>query len=320
MIRIGLMGYGNLARGVERAIGQNQDMALAAVFTRRAPGSLVLSTPKVPVLRAEEAEHWAGALDVMILCGGSARDLPAMTPKLARFFHVIDSFDTHARIPDHFAAVQKAAADSGHLALISAGWDPGLFSLARLCFEAVLPGGKTYTFWGEGVSQGHSDAIRRIPGVADGWQYTVPVPQALERIRRGEEPELSPREMHTRRCVVAAEEGADREAIARAIQTMPHYFADYDTSVEFVTQEELARNHSALPHGGRVIRSAEGQTMEFSLELASNPQFTGSILASCARAVHRMAARGVTGAITMADIPPADLSPLSHREILSRIL
>lgn len=319
MIRIGIMGYGNLAKGVERAISQNQDMELAAVFTRRDPRSLALSTPGVPVLRAEDAERWEGMLDVMILCGGSAQDLPAMTPAMARRFHVIDSFDTHALIPTHFAAVQEAAAESGHLALISAGWDPGLFSLARLYFDAVLPRGQTYTFWGEGVSQGHSDAIRRIPGVADGRQYTVPVPEAVERIRRGEEPELSPREMHTRRCFVAAEDGADRDAVIRAIRTMPHYFADYDTTVEFVTQEELVRHHSGLPHGGRVIRSAEGQTMEFSLQLASNPQFTGAVLAACARAVHRMAARGAVGTITMADIPPADLSPLSREELLSRI-
>ena len=320
MIRIGIMGYGNLAKGVEQAIGRNPDMELSAVFTRRDPGSLALSAPGIPVLRADAAEHWADTLDVMVLCGGSAEDLPAMTPRLARRFHVVDSFDTHARIPDHFAAVQEAAADSGHLALISAGWDPGLFSLARLCFEAFLPTGKTYTFWGAGVSQGHSDAIRRIPGVADGRQYTLPVPEALERIRRGEEPELTPREMHTRRCFVAAEEGADRAAITRAIRTMPHYFADYDTTVEFVTQEELILHHSGIPHGGRAIRSAEGQTMEFSLDLASNPRFTGAVLAACARAVARMAARGTSGAITMADVPPMALSPLSREELLSRIL
>lgn len=320
MIRIGIMGYGNLARGAEQAIGQSPDLALAAVFTRRDPAAISILTPNVPVLSMAEAKQWAGSIDVMLLCGGSAKDLPVMTPTMARHFHVIDSFDTHARIPDHFAAVDAAASESGHLALISAGWDPGLFSLARLCFDALLPRGKTYTFWGEGVSQGHSDAIRRIPGVADGRQYTVPVSEALARIRRGEEPELSPREMHTRRCFVVAEEGADRDAITRAIRTMPHYFADYDTTVDFVTAEELRQHHSGLPHGGRVIRSVGGQTMEFSLDLASNPQFTGSVLASCARAVARMASRGITGGITMADIPPIDLSPLSREELLARIL
>lgn len=320
MIRIGIMGYGNLAKGVELAIGQSPDLELAAVFTRRNPAAISILTPNVPVLSMAEAKQWAGSIDVMLLCGGSAKDLPAMTPTMARHFHVIDSFDTHARIPDHFAAVDAAASESGHLALISAGWDPGLFSLARLCFDAILPRGKTYTFWGEGVSQGHSDAIRRIPGVADGRQYTVPVPEALARIRRGEEPELSPREMHTRRCFVVAEEGADRVAIAQAIRTMPHYFADYDTAVDFVTAEELRQHHSGLPHGGRVIRSVGEQTMEFSLNLASNPQFTGSVLVSCARAVARMASRGITGAVTMADIPPIDLSPLSREELLARIL
>ena len=298
MIKIGIVGYGNLAKGVECAIRQNPDMELKAVFTRRDPASVKIMTPDVPVLTLSDAQNWKDQIDVMILCGGSATDLPKMTPEFARNFNVIDSFDTHAKIREHFAAVNEAASASGHVAFISVGWDPGLFSLNRLYASAILPEGRDYTFWGKGVSQGHSDAVRRIPGVLDCRQYTIPVPEAMDRVRSGENPQLSTREKHTRYCYVVAEEGADKAAIENAIKTMPNYFADYDTTVEFISMEEMRQNHSGLPHGGSVIRSGVTgwngecrQTIEYKLTLDSNPQFTASVLVSYARAAMRMKAR-----------------------------
>jgi len=327
MIRLGIVGYGNLAKGVECAIRQNQDMTLVAVFTRRDPASVQILTPDVPVLPLAEAKNYQDKIDVMILCGGSAKDLPAMTPEFAKTFNVVDSFDTHANIPAHFAAVDAAAKESGHIAFISVGWDPGLFSLNRLYAAAVLPQGKDYTFWGKGVSQGHSDAVRRLPGVVDCRQYTIPVPEALDRVRRGENPELTTREKHTRLCYVVAEEGADKAAIAQAIKTMPNYFADYDTTVEFISMEEMRRDHSGLPHGGSVIRSGvtgwngeNRQTIEYKLTLDSNPQFTSSVLVACARAAMKMKGRGITGCQTIFDAAPADLSPLSREELLAHTL
>ena len=327
MIRIGIVGYGNLARGVECAIRQNPDMCLAAVFTRRDPSSVKILTPHVPVVSLNETENWKDKIDLMILCGGSATDLPKMTPALAKDFHVIDSFDTHANIPAHYTAVDAAASESGHIALISLGWDPGLFSVNRLYASAVLPQGKDYTFWGKGVSQGHSDAIRRIPGVLDARQYTIPVPEALDRVRSGEAPELTTREKHTRYCYVVAEEGADKAAIENAIKTMPNYFADYDTTVEFISMEQLQKDHAGLPHGGNVIRTGitgwngeSHQTIEYKLTLDSNPQFTASVLVACARAAMRMHSRGVTGCRTIFDIAPADLTILSREEILAHML
>ena len=327
MIRLGIVGYGNLARGVECAIRQNPDMELVAVFTRRDPASVSILTPDVPVLKISEAEAWADRIDVMILCGGSARDLPEMTPAFAEKFHVVDSFDTHAKIPEHFAAVDAAAKKGGRIAFISAGWDPGLFSVNRLYASAILPQGKDYTFWGKGVSQGHSDAVRRIPGVADCRQYTIPVPEALDRVRSGENPELTTREKHTRYCYVVAQEGADLAAIEQAIKTMPNYFADYDTTVEFITAEEMKRSHSGLPHGGSVIRSGitgwNGechQTIEYKLTLDSNPQFTASVLVACARAAVKMYNRGITGCQTIFDAAPADLSAMSKEEMLAHLL
>lgn len=318
MTKIALYGYGNLARGVEAAVRQHPDLALTAVFTRRDPASLSIAAADVPVYPASEVTKHADAIDVLILCGGSATDLPAMTPALTRYFHVVDSFDTHADIPAHFAAVDAAARDSGHLALISAGWDPGLFSLARLYAAAVLPRGSTYTFWGKGVSQGHSDALRRIDGVVDARQYTIPREEAMLAVRAGLEPTLSVRDKHVRDCYVVAADGADRERIAREIRAMPHYFDKYDTTVRFVTLEELQREHSRLPHGGYVIRTgstAENRhTIEYRLRLDSNPEFTGSVLCACARAVARLARRGETGCKTVFDIAPADLSPMSPEE------
>ena len=327
MINIGIVGYGNLARGVECAIRQNPDMTLAAVFTRRNPSTVQILTPNVPVLSLDDAPSWADRIDVMILCGGSAKDLPEMTPAMAKLFNVIDSFDTHANIPAHFAAVDAAAQENGHIAFISMGWDPGLFSVNRLYSSAILPEGKDYTFWGKGVSQGHSDAVRRIPGVLDARQYTIPVPEALDRVRSGENPALTPREKHTRYCYVVAEEGADKAAIEEAIKTMPNYFADYDTTVEFITMEEMGRSHAGLPHGGSVIRSGTTgwngeckQTIEYKLTLDSNPQFTSSVLVACARAAMKMRSRGITGAQTIFDIAPADLSPMSRADMLAHML
>ena len=327
MIRIGIVGYGNLARGVECAITQNPDMELSAVFTRRDPASVTIKTPGVPVVHTDNCGEWKDKIDVMILCGGSATDLPEMTPKFARDFNVIDSFDNHANIPAHFAAVNAAAAESGHIAFISVGWDPGLFSVNRLYASAILPEGKDYTFWGKGVSQGHSDAVRRLPGVVDARQYTIPVAEAMDRVRAGENPELTTREKHTRYCYVVAEEGADRQAIEQAIKTMPSYFADYDTTVEFITAEQMKADHSGLPHGGSVIRSGvtgwnkeSKQTIEFKLTLDSNPQFTSSVLVACARAAMKMRARGVTGCQTIFDVAPADLSPMSREDMLAHML
>ena len=327
MLRIGIVGYGNLARGVECAIRQNPDMELAAVFTRRDPASVKIQTPGVPVLQMGDTDNWIGKIDVMILCGGSAKDLPAMTPAFAEKFNVVDSFDTHANIPAHFAAVDAAAKKGGNIAFISTGWDPGLFSVNRLYASAILPQGKDYTFWGKGVSQGHSDAVRRVSGVKDCRQYTIPVPEALDRVRAGEDPVLTTREKHTRYCYVVAEEGADKAAIETAIKTMPNYFADYDTTVEFITEEEMAKNHSGLPHGGSVIRSGitgwDGectQTIEYKLTLDSNPQFTASVLVACARAATKMKARGITGCQTIFDAAPADLSAMSREDMLAHLL
>lgn len=327
MIKIGIVGYGNLGRGVECAIRQNPDMELQAVFTRRKPETLKILTPHVPVVHMDDILSWEDKLDVLILCGGSATDLPAQTPALAKHFNVIDSFDTHAKIPQHFAAVDGAAREGGKLAFISVGWDPGLFSVNRLYAAAILPEGKDYTFWGRGVSQGHSDAVRRLPGVADCRQYTIPVPEALDRVRNGENPVLTTREKHTRYCYVVAEEGADKAAIEKAIVTMPNYFADYDTTVEFITAEEMARDHSGLPHGGSVIRSGvtgwngeSKQTIEYKLTLDSNPQFTASVLTCLARAASRMAARGEVGCRSIFDVAPADLSLMTREELLAKLL
>ena len=327
MIRIGIVGYGNLARGVESAIRQNPDITLVAVFTRRDPKTVQIRTEGVPVLNLKEVNSWVDKIDMMILCGGSAKDLPEMSPALAKQFNIIDSFDNHSCIPAHFATVDAAAAESGHIAVISTGWDPGLFSVNRLYASAILPQGKDYTFWGRGVSQGHSDAVRRIPGVADCRQYTIPVDDAMEQVRSGNMPELTTRQKHTRYCYVVAQEGADKEAITQAIKTMPAYFADYDTTVEFISAEEMARDHSGLPHGGSVIRSGitgfEGehhQTIEYKLTLESNPEFTASVLVACARAAMRMKNRGITGCQTIFDIAPADLSPLSRADLLAHTL
>ena len=327
MIRIGIVGYGNLAKGAECAISQSPDMTLAAVFTRREPSAVQIKTSDVPVLPMEAINDWKDRLDVLLLCGGSAKDLPEMTPALAREFNVIDSFDTHADIPKHYAQVNAAAEETGHIALISTGWDPGLFSVNRLYASAILPNGKDYTFWGKGVSQGHSDAVRRIPGVVDCRQYTIPVPAAMDSVRNGEDPVLTTRQKHTRYCYVVAEDGADRAAIETAIKTMPNYFADYDTTVEFISMEQLQAEHAGLPHGGSVIRSGKTgwngesrQTIEYKLTLDSNPQFTGSVLAACARALVKMKTRGITGCQTIFDIAPADLSPLSREDLLAHML
>ena len=327
MIRIGIVGYGNLAKGVECAIAQNPDMKLCAVFTRRDPAAVKILTPEVPVCLSADILNWKDKLDMLILCGGSATDLPEMTPALAKDFNVIDSFDTHANIPAHFANVDKAAKENGNIAIISLGWDPGLFSVNRLYASAVLPQGKDYTFWGKGVSQGHSDAVRRIPGVADARQYTIPVPEAMDKVRSGEAPELTTRQKHTRYCYVVAEDGADKALIEKTIKEMPNYFADYDTTVEFITAEEMKQNHSGLPHGGSVIRSGitgwNGecrQTIEYKLTLQSNPQFTASVLVACARAAMKMKARGNTGCYTIFDIAPADLTAFTREDILAHML
>ena len=326
-IRVGIMGYGNLSRGVESAIRQNEDMELAAVFTRRDPGSVTIRTQGVPVLAEAELLSWKDKLDVLVLGGGSATDLPVQTPKYAEHFNVIDSFDTHARIGEHFANVDAAAKKGGHVAVISVGWDPGMFSLLRMVSDAVLPEGKHYTFWGRGVSQGHSDAIRRIEGVKDARQYTIPVEDAVERVRKGETPEFTTRQMHTRECFVVAEEGADKARIEKEIKEMPNYFADYDTTVHFITEEELKRDHSGLPHGGFVIRSGvtglekeNKHIIEYRLTLDSNPEFTGSVLAAYARAAVRLAKEGNSGCRTVFDIAPAYLSSKSAEELRGHLL
>lgn len=325
-MKIGIYGYGNLGRGVELAIRQNADAELFGVFTRRDPKTVKTLTG-APVYAAQDVENYAGEIDVMIICGGSASDLPEMTPMLAKSFNVVDSFDTHARVPEHFANVDRAALTHAHTAIISAGWDPGLFSLARLYMNTVLPDGKDYTFWGRGVSQGHSDAIRRIPGVKDARQYTVPVEDALAKVRAGENPDLTTRQKHTRECYVVAAEGADKALIEKQIKEMPNYFADYDTTVTFISEEEMKREHSELPHGGQVIRCGETgmdgahkHVMEFSLKLDSNPEFTASVLVACARAVVRMNGRQIFGCKTLFDVPPADLSPIDPAEMRRRLL
>ena len=325
--RIGILGYGNLGRGVELACRQNDDLELVALFTRRDPASVHPLADSVTVYAADDLAAHADDVDVLVLCGGSANDLPEQTPACAQLFTVVDSFDTHANIPAHFAQVDAAAREGGQVAIISAGWDPGMFSLARLYAGCILPEGGDYTFWGRGVSQGHSDAIRRSPGVADARQYTVPVPEALEAVRSGQMPELSTRQKHTRECYVVAEEGADLAAIERAIVTMPNYFDEYDTTVTFISQEELDRDHAGIPHGGSVIRSGvtgeQGEhrhVVEYSLKLDSNPEFTGSVLVACARAAHRLAREGQTGCKTLFDIPPAYLSPRSAEDLRAHLL
>lgn len=325
--RIGIFGYGNLGRGVELACRQNDDLELVALFTRRDPARVLPATEGVAVYAADDLAAHRDDIDVLVLCGGSANDLPEQTPACASLFNVVDSFDTHANIPAHFAKVDDAAREGGKVAVISAGWDPGMFSLARLYASSVLPEGRDYTFWGRGVSQGHSDAIRRVEGVADARQYTVPVPAALEAVRNGENPELTTRQKHTRECFVVAKEGADKAAIERAIVEMPNYFADYDTMVTFVSQEELDRDHAGIPHGGSVIRSGvtgengeHAHVVEYSLKLDSNPEFTGSVLAACARAAHRMSTEGVVGCKTLFDIPPAYLSAKSDADLRAEML
>ena len=324
-MKIGIIGYGNLGRGVEIAVNAAPDMELAAVFTRRDPKSVSIISKDVPVVNVSEVADWKDKIDVMVICGGSATDLPVQTPEYAKLFNVIDSFDTHARIPEHFANVDKAAKESGHVGLISCGWDPGLFSLNRVYANAILPDGKDYTFWGKGVSQGHSDAVRRIEGVKNAKQYTIPVEAALEAVRNGENPELTTREKHTRECFVVAEEGADLARIENEIKTMPNYFSDYDTTVHFISEEEMKRDHSGLPHGGSVIytgTSSEGtkHVVEYSLNLDSNPEFTGAVLVAYARAVARMAAAGQTGGRTVFDVAPAQLSPMSGEELRAHML
>ena len=326
-IRIGILGYGNLGRGVECAIKQNPDMELAAVFTRRAPESVRIQTQGVPVCRIEDAVQMQDKIDVMILCGGSATDLPVQTPEFVQYFNVIDSFDTHAKIPEHFTAVDEAAKKSGKVGIISCGWDPGMFSLNRLYANAVLPQGKDYTFWGKGVSQGHSDAIRRIEGVADARQYTIPVDEALASVRAGENPELTTRQKHTRECFVVAQEGADKARIEEEIKTMPNYFDEYDTTVHFISEEEMKRDHSGIPHGGFVIRSGKTgwneefwNVIEYSLKLDSNPAFTSSILVAFARAAYRLAEEGQSGCRTVFDIAPAYLSAKSGEELRRTML
>ena len=327
MIRVGIYGYGNLGRGVENAIKQNDDMELVAVFSRRDPATVKVNTPGVAVCKAEDAEKMTDKIDVMIICGGSATDLPVQTPALAKLFNVVDSFDTHAKIPEHFDNVDEAAKASGKTAFISVGWDPGMFSLNRLYGSAILPDGKDYTFWGKGVSQGHSDAIRRVDGVADGKQYTVPVQAALDAVRSGSNPELTTREKHTRECYVVAEEGADKAKIEQEIKSMPNYFADYDTTVNFISQEELNANHAGIPHGGFVIRSGKTganlentHIIEYSLKLDSNPEFTASVIVCYARAAVRMNKEGMTGCKTVFDVPPAYLSAKSGAELRKALL
>ncbi len=325
--RIGILGYGNLGRGVECAIRQNADMELAAVFTRRNPADVSILTDKAAVCNIADTAQWKDKIDVMIICGGSATDLPVQTPEYVKHFNVIDSFDTHARIPEHFANVDAAAKASGHVGIISVGWDPGMFSLNRLYGNAILPEGKDYTFWGKGVSQGHSDALRRIDGVKNAKQYTIPVEGALEAVRAGKNPELTTREKHTRECFVVLEEGADAAKVEQEIKTMPNYFADYDTTVHFISEEELQKNHSGIPHGGFVLRSGvtgfdreNRHLIEYSLKLDSNPEFTASVLVAYARAAHRLFNEGVSGCKTVFDIAPAYLSPKSGEELRASML
>ena len=327
MIRVGIYGYGNLGRGIECALKQNDDMELVAVFTRRDPSTVKILTEGVSVFHVNDALKMTDKIDVMILCGGSATDLPEQTPYLAKYFNVVDSFDTHARIPEHFENVNKSATEGGKLGIISCGWDPGMFSLNRLYASAILPQGKDYTFWGKGVSQGHSDAIRRVKGVKNGKQYTIPVQDALDAVRSGTAPELTTREKHIRECFVVAEEGADLVAIENEIKNMPNYFADYDTTVHFISEEELLRDHSGIPHGGFVIRSGKTgwdkentHIIEYSLKLDSNPEFTASVIVAYARAAYRLSCEGQTGCKTVFDIAPAYLSALSPAELRKNML
>lgn len=326
-IRIGILGYGNLGRGVECAIKQNPDMELAAVFTRRNPESVKILTETAAVCNVADAAEWKDKIDVLILCGGSATDLPVQTPEYAKLFNVVDSFDTHARIPEHFANVDAAAKEGGNVGIISVGWDPGMFSLNRMYANAILPEGKDYTFWGKGVSQGHSDAIRRIEGVKNAKQYTIPVEEALEAARSGQNPELTTREKHTRECFVVLEDGADPAKVAEEIMTMPNYFADYDTTVNFISEEELLANHSGIPHGGFVLRSGvtgwekeNKHIIEYSLKLDSNPEFTSSVIVAYARAAYRLASEGQSGCKTVFDIAPAYLSAKSGEELRASML
>ena len=327
MIKIGIYGYGNLGKGIENAIRQNSDMSLIAVFTRRDPSQLKIASDGVPVCHVSDVEKYTEKIDVMILCGGSATDLPEQTPALAKHFCVVDSFDTHARIPTHFANVDRAARDGKKTAMISVGWDPGMFSLNRLYASSILPDGRDYTFWGKGVSQGHSDAIRRIDGVVDAKQYTIPIEAALVEVRGGTCPELSTRQKHLRECFVVAAEGADKARIESEIKTMPNYFADYDTIVHFISAEELKRDHSGIPHGGFVIRTGKTganlehtHVIEYSLKLDSNPEFTASVIVAYARAVHRLYQEGSVGCKTVFDVPPAYLSPIPYEELLKKML
>ncbi|MCI5935240.1 MAG: diaminopimelate dehydrogenase [Lachnospiraceae bacterium] len=327
MIRIGIFGYGNLGKGVECAVAKNPDMELVGVFTRRDPASVAVKTPGVKVYREEALQDMTDEIDVLVLCGGSATDLPQQTPKYASLYNVVDSFDTHARIPEHFANVDAAAKAAGKTCVISCGWDPGMFSLNRLYANCILPDGKDYTFWGKGVSQGHSDAVRRIDGVKDCRQYTIPVEEAMQAVREGRQPELTTRQKHVRECFVVAEEGADLARIESEIKNMPNYFADYDTTVHFITEEEMARDHSGLPHGGSVIRTGvtgfeneHTHVVEYKLTLDSNPEFTGSVIAAYARAVYRMNQEGMTGCKTVFDIAPAYLSNFSGEELRAHLL
>lgn len=326
-IKIGILGYGNLGRGIECAIRQNDDMELAAVFTRRDPSSVKTASNGAPVYHVDDALKMKDSIDVMVLCGGSATDLPVQTPEYAKYFNVVDSFDTHAKIPEHFENVNRAAEQSGKIGIISVGWDPGMFSLNRLYANAILSDGKDYTFWGKGISQGHSDAIRRIDGVKNAKQYTIPVKAALDSVRSGEIPELTTREKHIRECWVVAEEGADKERIEQEIKSMPNYFADYDTTVNFITEEELKANHSGIPHGGFVIRCGKtglngenNHIIEYSLKLDSNPEFTASVLIAYARAAYRMNKEGQSGCKTVFDIPPAYLCKQSGEELRKNLL
>ncbi|MDO4475448.1 MAG: diaminopimelate dehydrogenase [Lachnospiraceae bacterium] len=326
-MKIGILGYGNLGKGVESAVRQNPDMELTCILTRRDPASVKPVTEGVKVYSVNDIEKFKDEIDVLVICGGSATDLPKQTPEYAKYFNVIDSFDTHARIPEHFANVDAAAKESGHTALISCGWDPGMFSLMRLYGSCVLPEGNDYTFWGKGVSQGHSDAIRRVEGVKNGKQYTIPVDAALEAVRSGQNPELTTREKHTRECFVVAEEGADLAKIESEIKNMPNYFADYDTTVHFISQEEFDANHSEIPHGGFVFRTGvtgfnkeHKHVIEYRLNLDSNPEFTSSVILAFARAVNRLAKEGQTGCKTVFDIAPAYLSPLSGDELRAHML
>ena len=325
-IRIGIVGYGNIGRGVEQSVKRNDDMELKAVFTRRDPASVKIQTEGAEVKHFDDMEAMKDEIDVMILCGGSATDLPVIGPKVAASFNTIDSFDTHAKIPEYFANVDKAAKEGKNVSIISVGWDPGMFSLNRLYAESILVQGSTYTFWGKGVSQGHSDAIRRIEGVKNGIQYTVPIEAAVDQVRSGSEPELTTRQKHLRECYVVAEEGADKAVIEEAIKTMPNYFDEYDTTVTFITEEELKANHSKMPHGGFVIRTGETgcednkHVIEYSLRLDSNPEFTGSVLVAYARAAYRLSQKGESGARSVFDIAPAMLSQMTPEELRAHML